>query len=96
MPFVRLTVAHARPERREEVKKHYRELVDYVRKLPGCVGAYVLTAEDGTGDVGRMTLWENEAAANHAANDPHAMSLHAELMFDVSGEMWDRTFDANE
>jgi quinol monooxygenase YgiN len=92
MSYMRITVAHARPERRVEVEQHYRELVQHVRTLPGCLGAYVLVAQDDSGEVGRLSIWEDETAANHAANDPHAMALHAELMFDASGNIWDRSF----
>ena len=93
MSYMRLTLAHPSPERREEVLKHYEELVAYVLTLPGCIGGYVLEAKDQSGEVGRISIWENPDAAHRAANDPHAMSLHAELHFDVQGSLWDRSFD---
>src|SRR5215212_10619604 len=46
MSYMRLTLAHPGPERREEVLKHYEELVSYVLTLPGCIGGYVLEAKD--------------------------------------------------
>lgn len=94
MPYIRLTIANPRAERRAEVKRHYEELVAYVLTLPGCLGGYVLEAHDETAGVGRISIWESNDAANVAANDPHAMSLHAELHFDVEGSLWDRSFDA--
>lgn len=93
MPYIRLTVAKPRPERREEVRRHYEELVAHVAKLPGFIDGWVVLPQDDSGDVGRMTLWESAEAASRAANDPHSMSLHAELQFDVSGNLWDRTFE---
>lgn len=94
MPFVRLTLATPRPERVAEVRRHYEDLVAYLRDKPGFVDGWVVVGSADTGDVGRMTLWESEEAANHAANDPHAMSLHSELQFDTFGQLWDRSFDA--
>lgn len=96
MPYMRLTMAHPRPERRAEVLRHYEELVAYVLTLPGCLAGYVLEANDQSGEVGRISLWENADAAHHAANDPHAMALHAELHFDVQGSLWDRSFTVQE
>lgn len=92
MPYLRLTLAQPRPERRDEVRQHYQELVAHVKTLPGCIDAYVLEAHDQSGEVGRISIWENAEAAHRAANDPHAMSLHAELHFDVQGSLWDRSF----
>jgi quinol monooxygenase YgiN len=94
MPYIRLTLAHPRPERRDEVTQHYQELVAYVTSLPGCLGGYVIQAHDQSGEVGRISIWESADAAHRAANDPHALSLHAELHFDVQGSLWDRSFDA--
>ena len=94
MAYIRLTLASPRPERRAEVREHYEELVRYVKSLPGCLGGYVIEAHDESGDVGRISIWESADAANRAANDPHAMSLHAELHFDVQGSLWDRSFEA--
>ena len=96
MPYVRLAFAHARPERREEVRRHFEELVRHIRTLPGCLASYVVEPHDSTGEVGRMSFWENLEAANRAANDPHAMHLHSELMFDVHGDIWDRSYEAVE
>jgi heme-degrading monooxygenase HmoA len=94
MPFIRLTMATPRPERLAEVRRHYEELVAYVARFPGFLGGWVLQASEEAGEVGRLTLWETEADANHAANDPHALALHAELQFDVTGQLWDRSFHA--
>jgi quinol monooxygenase YgiN len=96
MPYLRLTMAHPRPERRAEVLQHYEELVAHVLTLPGCLAGYVLEAQDQSGEVGRMSLWEDADAAHHAANDPHAMALHAELHFDVQGSLWDRSFTVQQ
>lgn len=92
MAYIRLTLAKPRPELRAEVERHYRQLVAYVRTLPGCLGAEVLETEDGSGELGRISTWESAAAADHAASDPHALALHAELHNDLQGVFWDHSF----
>src|SRR5262245_34511425 len=92
MPFIRLTMALPRPERREEVRRHYEELITYLAGMPGFIDGWVLEGSDNPGEIGRMTMWESEADANHAANDQHSLALHSELHFDVQGNLWDRSF----
>ncbi len=94
MPYIRLTLAHPRPDRAAEVRRHYEELVTTAAKQPGFVAGWVVVPHDGSGDIGRLTMWESQEHANRAANDPHALALHSEIEFDVDGNLWDRSFDA--
>ena len=64
-----------------------------MKSLPGCLGGYVIEAHKESRDIGRISIWESAEAAHRAANDPHAMSLHAELHLDVQGSLWDRSFE---
>lgn len=91
---MRLTLARPRPDRRAEVRAHYQELVAHVMTLAGCIGGYVIESHDEAAEIGRISIWESAEAAHRAANDPHAMALHAELHFDVQGSLWDRSFEA--
>ena len=96
MAYIRLTLARPRPDVREEVRQHYEDLVRHVSSLPGCIQAYVIESHDESAEIGRISIWESADAANRAANDPHAMSLHAALHFDVQGSLYDRSFDASD
>ena len=93
MSYIRLTLATPPPDRLAEVRQCYEELVAYVATLPGFVTGWVVTSGYGDREVGRLTVWQSEAAAHRAANDPHAMALHAQLRFAVAGQLWDRSFD---
>ena len=93
MPYIRVTLAKPRPERVAEVRRHYEEIVRHTSTLPGFISGWVLLPHDTSGEVGRMTMWQSQADANNAANDAHTLSLHAEVQFDVFGDMWDRSFD---
>lgn len=93
MAYMRMTLANPRPERRQEVRRHFDELVKLVRVMPGCIDAFVIIPHDDSGEIGRVSMWENREAADRAANDQTTMALHAEVNFDVQGHVWDRSFD---
>ena len=94
MAYIRLSLATSLPDRRAEIRQYYQELVAYASSLPGFVTGWVVTGS-GDGEIGRLTVWESEAAANRAANDPHLMALHAQIQFAVSGKLWDRSFETD-
>ena len=96
MSYIRLTLATPPPERLAQVRQCYEELVAYVATLPGFVTGWVVASGYGDREVGRLTVWQSEAAAHRAANDPHAMALHAQLQFAASGQLWDRSFNTTE
>ena len=93
--YIRLSLAAPPPDRLVEVRQYYEELVAYAAALPGFVMGWVVVPGFGDGEVGRLTVWETEAAANRAANDLHMMALHAQVQFAASGHLWDRSFDTD-
>ncbi len=98
MSYIRLTLTRPPPGRLAEVRQHYEQIVAHVATLPGFIAGWVVVPGHGDGEVGRLTVWETAAAANRAANDPHAMALHAQIQFAVSNTpdgAWDRSFDTD-
>ena len=96
MSYIRLTLTRPPPGRLAEVRQHYERIVAHVATLPGFVTGWVVVPGHADGEVGRLTVWETAAAANRAANDPHAMALHAQVQFAVSSTLnseWDRSFE---
>ena len=94
MSFVRITLSRPRPEVRAEVEQHFQDLISSSARLPGFVAGYVLVSPDLSAEVGRVTIWDSQASANHAANDPHIMAVHAELNFDDRGTTQDWNLDS--
>ena len=92
MSYMRLTLATPPPGRAAEVRQRYEEIVAHVATLPGFESGWVVAPPFPAGEIGRLTIWTSEAAANQAANDPHAMALHAQVQFAVFGDLWDRSF----
>lgn len=95
MSYIRLTLATPPPERLAEVREQYEEIIAYVSTFPGYESGWVVAPGYGDGEVGRLTIWQSEAAANFAATDPHAMALHARVRFAAAGNLWDRSFDTD-
>jgi quinol monooxygenase YgiN len=94
MPFVRISVTYPRADVREEVRRHFEELIHRSQTLPGFLAGYVLVSADATGGLGRVSIWESHAAANHAANDTTIMATHAKLNFDTDGQIQEYDMDA--
>jgi len=94
MSFVRITLTRPRPEVKAEVEQHYRDLISATSGMPGFIAGYMLVSPDISGEVGRVTIWQSQTLANQAANDPHVMSLHAELNFDDRGTTQDWDLDS--
>ena len=94
MPYLRILTARPRPDRKDEVREHYEELIRTAASNPGYLLGWVLLPHDDSGDVGIATLWETAEAASHASTTTHAMALRSEIQFDVTGQQWDRSFDA--
>lgn len=94
MPFVRITITRPRPEVRNRVRDAFADLLTTSSKLPGYLGGYVLESADSSGEVGRVTIWESQSAANTAASDPHVLAVHSELLFDDRGTLQDWDLNA--
>jgi heme-degrading monooxygenase HmoA len=94
MPFVRISVTYPRADVRDEVRRHFEELIHQSQTLPGFVSGYVLVSTDAAGGMGRVTIWDSHASANHAANDPRIMATHAKLHFDTDGQIQEFDMDA--
>lgn len=93
MAVVRITIARPRTEVQHEVEQYFRELIDRTSRMPGFLSGYVLQASGASGEVGRVTIWESQEAANRAANDPRVMAIHARLIPDNPEHLqdWDMT-----
>jgi quinol monooxygenase YgiN len=55
------------------------KLVDYYSEQPGFITGYRLKDIDGSGRVGRLGVWEDEHAAEAAAQSDHDLALRSQL-----------------
>ncbi len=75
--FVRLSLSKPRPEVREEALTIEDHLLSHFMELAGFITGYKL---EGAEYVGRVTVWEHQAAADEAASDSHTMASRSRLI----------------
>jgi hypothetical protein len=75
--FVRLSLSKPRAESREEALDIENHLLLHFADLSGFVSGYCLQNPEY---VGRVTVWENQDAADKAAIDSHTMASRSRLI----------------
>jgi quinol monooxygenase YgiN len=93
MAFVRLSIMKPNRGQAERVETMLRELAETVAKNPGCIQSMLLAADDGTGELGRIAVYESAEAANDSANNAHVMALRSELHLIVEPGHVERSFE---
>ncbi len=92
MSYVRFSLMKPLAGRDLEVTKLNLELVSLYRGQPGCISSQVIRATDTSGEVGRLSFWESESAADAAATGDHSMHLRSQLHLAVRRGRLDRSF----
>jgi quinol monooxygenase YgiN len=79
MAYVRLSIA--RPRRGEETRfeEVMRRLTEVTAQQPGCQAAYMMKPEDDSGDIARISFYEQSEQADAAAQGATIMALRSEL-----------------
>jgi quinol monooxygenase YgiN len=94
MSYVRISLMKPLAGRELEVTKLNVELIALYREQPGCISSQLIQAVDGSGEVGRLSQWESESAADAAATGDHSMHLRSRLHLAVRKGRLDRSFRA--
>jgi quinol monooxygenase YgiN len=79
MPYVRISIARPRAGQEQRLAELQQSIADFVAKQPGCERSYVLRPHDNSGEVARITIWDNESQAEAVANSDHMLSMRSEL-----------------
>lgn len=79
MAYVRISLMRPLAGREAEAGELNRDLVEHYRQQSGCLQSTVIHATDGSGDTGRVSFWESEAAADTAASTDRSMFLRSRL-----------------
>jgi len=80
MPYVRVALVIPKPEHSAQVRRLQHDLLRFDRTLPGFLEGYFIEAGDDSGRLGRLIFWQAKADADHAAQQPHTLSLRATLL----------------
>jgi|FaiFalDrversion2_1042247.scaffolds.fasta_scaffold00468_2 quinol monooxygenase YgiN len=94
MAYIRVSLMRPLTGHEAEVERLNRELVAYYRRFPGCLATYFVQAADGSGEVGRVSVWERDEDADRAANDDRSLALRSHLHLLVQAGHQDRSFQA--
>lgn len=92
MPYVRISLMKPKASREAEVADLNRRLIAFYRQQKGCLVCHFFRAVDGSGEVGRVSLWESEATADQAARSHRSMSLRSQLHLLVRRGHQERSF----
>lgn len=92
MAYVRISLMRPLTNREAEAEQVNRELVEFYRGQDGCLRSTLIRATDDSGEMGRVSFWESEAAADAAANTDRSMLLRSRLHLMVRRGHQDRSF----
>ncbi len=92
MAYVRLSIAQPVRGQAERVERIMRELADAAGKSTGCSASYVLKSRDDSGEIARIAIYDDDTAADSAANDDHIMALRSELHLHIEPGHTERSF----
>lgn len=92
MSYIRISLMTPEQGREAEVRGFNQELSPFYRAQEGCLDSFVLTAADGSGELGRLSVWDSEEAAEGAANHQHSMSLRSQLHLVIQPGHAERSF----
>ena len=79
MQYIRVSIMKPKDGRGPEVAEINEQLAAFYRQQEGCLQGYSMRAADGSGEMGRLSIWESDEAAEQAATTEHSLSLRSRL-----------------
>ena len=92
MVYVRISLMKPLVGREAEAAELNEQLVAFYRQQKGCLQSHFMRAADRSGEMGRVSLWESEEAADEAASAHHSLSLRSRLHLLVRRGHQERSF----
>ena len=78
--YIRISLMNAKPGSEELVAGLMDNLLKSFIDETGYVRGYALLDGDPQGRIGRITVWQSEKDADHAANTQHVLTVRAEII----------------
>ena len=94
MSYIRLSIVHPHRTERDRVERIMRELVEAAAATVGCSASFLLKPHDESGDIARIAIYDDEAAADRVANSQHVLSLRSELHLHIDANHTERGFSS--
>jgi len=76
---IRLSIVVPSPGQRQRVEQLLDHLDERLGKNPHYVVGGRFEATDGSGEIGRISVWESEADADHAATDDDVIAIRSQI-----------------
>jgi quinol monooxygenase YgiN len=92
MPYIRLTVAKPTRGNEARLEQLMRKLGELSEGQPGFIEGYLLRPKDDSGEIARVAIYADEAAAEATANSQSWMALRSEIHLCVEPGHQDRAF----
>ena len=92
MPYIRISLMRPLAGREAAAVDLNAQLVAFYRQQEGCLQSHLIKATDGSSEMGRVSLWESEAAADRAATLDRSMALRSRLHLAVRRGHQERSF----
>ena len=86
MSYLRISLMQPRQESGQELRRMHEDLLHHFTTLPGFINGYLMSTSDGTGRVGRVTVWESADHADQAAQDHHVLVVRSEMHRHIQDE----------
>lgn len=94
MSYIRLSIVHPHRGEHDRVERIMRQLVEAAAAIEGCESSLLLKPHDESGDIARIAIYGEEAAADRAANSQHFLALRSELHLHIDANHTERGFSS--
>lgn len=92
MPYIRISIVTPRRGEEAATEEVMRKIVEVVARADGCIESYLLKPHDSSGEVARLSVYTDEASAEHTANSDHMLALRSEINILSDGNHVERAF----
>jgi hypothetical protein len=84
MAYVRISIMH--PNCSIQLQEMQEDLLQRFKVLPGFLDGYLMVSMDGTGRIGRVTMWRSARDADHAALDQDVFLVRSRMSHLIENE----------
>ena len=92
MPYIRISIVTPRRGEEAATEAVMRKIVETVSEAEGCIESYLLKPHDDSGEVARLSIYTDEASAEHTATSDRMLALRSEINILSDGNHVERAF----
>lgn len=92
MPYIRLSIARPLPGQEQRLEEAMQKLNELAKETTGCLASYLMRPHDDSGEIARISIYEDESTATAAANSNSFLSLRSEMHLSAEPGHQERAF----